>query len=351
MNKNLLLLLFILTLANHLTAGNPDRQGEAGASELNLNPWARGLGFGGANTATVTGVEAMFQNIAGLSRVKRTEVGLGYSAYLAGTGLSISTGSVAQKVGENGAFGVNISALNFGKTAVTTANQPEGTGATFSPTFINIGIGYAHTFENKVSVGINAKGISETLSDATAFGLALDAGVQYVAGSDKYPEQFKFGITLRNIGSRISFGGDGLNVALNNPNNGNYQVTYQQRAAGFELPSQLHIGASYDLLPNKKNRLTLLGNFTSNSFSRDVLAGSLEYAMNDVFSIRGSYQKELQGSTNADDRSSVYTGLSGGISVQVPFSKDGETKLAIDYGYATTNPFKGTHNLALRLNF
>ena len=56
--------------------GNPDRQGQAGASELLMNPWARSSGLHSMSTSSVTGVEAMRINIAGLSRIKNFEVGL-----------------------------------------------------------------------------------------------------------------------------------------------------------------------------------------------------------------------------------------------------------------------------------
>ena len=48
-------------------AGNPDRQGEAGAHELLINPWARSAGLHTLNTSSIMGVEAMRLNIAGLS--------------------------------------------------------------------------------------------------------------------------------------------------------------------------------------------------------------------------------------------------------------------------------------------
>jgi hypothetical protein len=64
----------------------------------------------------------------------------------------------------------------------TTEDVPEGSGATFSPSFFNMGISYAHLFANKVSVGITFKFVNEGISNARASAIALDAGVQYVTG-------------------------------------------------------------------------------------------------------------------------------------------------------------------------
>jgi hypothetical protein len=173
-----------LTFLYHpfLKAGNPDRQGEAGAYELLLNPWARSSGLFHINTASVRGVEAMRINIAGLPRINSLEINLSGANYLQGTGIRMNAFGISRKLKNGAALGLSLTSLNFGENKVTTEDQPEGTGANFSPNFFNIALGYAYTFENKVSVGILMRGISESLANVSAFGLAIDAGVQYVTG-------------------------------------------------------------------------------------------------------------------------------------------------------------------------
>ena len=58
MNKKILLSVFLTLSFFSASAGNPDRQGEAGAYELLLNPWARTIGLHSMTTASVRGVEA-----------------------------------------------------------------------------------------------------------------------------------------------------------------------------------------------------------------------------------------------------------------------------------------------------
>lgn len=252
---------------------------------------------------------------------------------------------LGQRVGPNGVFGLSLMALDFGDIPVTTTSQPEGTGATFSPNFFHLGLSYAHIFENKVSVGLTLRAISESTTDLTAQGAALDAGVQYVTGEK---DNFKFGISLRNIGTPMRFGGEGLSFRATNPDGTiNYDLSYDRQSASFELPSVLNIGASYDFLIDARNRLTLVGNFTSNSFSRDAIGGGLEYAFNEIFMLRAGYRYDL-GSAADNFTNNVYSGISAGVSVEVPFDKDGETKFALDYGYRATNPWSGSHNLTLR---
>lgn len=322
-------------------AGNPDRQGEAGGYELLLNPWARSAGLHALNTSFVYGVEAMQINIAGLSRINQTEFVIGHTRLFEGTGIRLNSLGLAKKMGQNGAFGISLMAMDFGDIEVTTTALPEGTGATYSPNFFNLGLSYSHTFDKKVSVGILVRGISESISDVNAFGFALDAGVQYVSGAK---DQFKFGVSLRNMGSPMKFNGEGLSFPTEV---GGHTVTVEHRAAGFELPSMLNIGLSYDFWGGTQHRITALGNFTANSFSVDQLGAGLEYAFKEMFMLRAAYRYDI-GVPSSDPQHNVYSGLCGGVTIEVPLKKASSNRFAIDYAYLATNPFNGTHNFSIR---
>lgn len=351
MNKNIyfiLTLFFGLLATDAVQAGNPDRQGEAGAYELLMNPWARSAGLHSMTTSNIVGVEAMRINPAGLGRINKTEIQVSYANYMRGTDINMNALGFAQKIGKNGTFGLSIMALDFGETEITTTNAPEGTGINYSPSFFNLGLAYAHTFENKVSVGILFRAVSETLSDLSAFGFAIDAGIQYVTGDR---DQIKFGISLRNIGTPMTFGGEGLAFATANPDgDGNYQLTINNRAASYELPSALNIGGSYDIFAGDRNRITLIGNFTANSFSQDQIGGGLEYSFNEMFQVRGGYKYEVGNVAEGNEGESIYSGVSAGATIKVPINKENKNDLAIDYAYRQTNLFDDTHNIAIRIN-
>lgn len=339
----------LLTLASGiLYAGNPDRQGEAGASQLLMVPWARMAGFHGLNTASISGVEAMRLNVAGLSRINSTEVNIAHTRYLEGADLAFNAIGLAQKVGKNGAFGLSLMSIDFGDINVTTDLNPAGTGATFSPSYFNIGLGYSHIFANKVSVGILARGISEGLSNVGAFGMALDAGVQYVSGEK---DNFKMGISLRNIGGPMKFDGEGITLEVPNPNGNGTTLRIRQRVSRFELPSLLNIGLSYDFYVGERNRITAAGNFTSNSFSRDNIGAGVELSIREMFMVRAAYKYEI-GTTSAETVDApLYTGPAAGATLSLPISKENPNhKVSFDYGYRVTKFFKGTHNIGIRIN-
>src|SRR3954467_7263299 len=83
-----------------LIAGNPDRSGQAGATELLINPWARSSGWGGAGSGSVRGVEAIFGNVAGIAGTKRTEIEFSHSIWMKGSTMGINALGLTQKVGE-----------------------------------------------------------------------------------------------------------------------------------------------------------------------------------------------------------------------------------------------------------
>ena len=330
--------------------GNKDRAGQAGATELLINPFARSSGWGGANTAGAHGLEAMYLNVAGTAFTQKTELMFCHTNWLVGTGIGINSFGFTQRVGETGAIGLGVMSMDFGDIEITTVDLPEGGIGTFHPTFTNIGLSFAKGFSQNIYGGVVVKAISESIADVAARGIALDAGIQYVTG--KY-EQVKFGISLRNVGPRMRFSGDGLSFKGVAPV-GTYAMTIQQRSADFDLPTLVNIGGSYDFYFSKdstsmkNHRITAAGNFTSNSFSKDEFRAGVEYAWKSMFMIRGGFVYE-DGITSKELTTSAFTGLSAGATVELPFGKRGST-FGIDYSYRATNFFSGVHSFGARVN-
>jgi hypothetical protein len=162
--------------------GNPDRSGGAGATQLNINPYARSAGYGGANTASVRGIESFNLNIAGLAYTQNTDVAFSRMSFLQGSGVSVNNFGRAQALGENGdggVIGLGFSSWDFGSIPITTYDNPDGTLPTYSPQVLNIGASYAKKFSNSITGGFLLRLISEGLPDVRAQGVAFDFGVQY----------------------------------------------------------------------------------------------------------------------------------------------------------------------------
>lgn len=344
----------IMLAGMHAMAGNKDRAGQAGASELLLNPWARSSGWGSANVAGARGLEAQFMNVAGTAFTKKTELLFCRTNYLKGSDININAFGFTQKVGESGVLGFGLMSMGFGEVEVTTADMPEGGLGNYTINYLNAGISYAKGFTDHIFGGMNLKIINQAIPNAKAGNVALDAGIQYVAGKFDHA---KFGIALKNVGPKMKFSGDGLTTRFLDPGNGqSYSVEY--RSESFELPSLVTIGGAYDFYlgdtTNKMHRITLAGSFISNSFGKDEVKVGFEYGFKSFLMLRAGYGYE-KGIGNDDDtkedyRTSANKGLSAGFTVELPLSKEKGSTFGLDYSYRASKPFDGTHSIGIRLN-
>lgn len=365
-------------------AGNPERSGQAGATQLLINPYARSSGLFGMNVATVAGVEGMLNNPAGLAFGRSTEVVIANTQWLMGSGISVNCLGVSQALGPNGGtIGVTAMAFGFGQIPITTIDNPDGGLGTYSPTFLNMGISYGRMMvEDRIYVGFTVKMVHESVPDVSANGVAFDAGVQYRTGDGK----FRLGVALRNIGPTMKFSGDGLTTRLPIYNNGaSSDRAMSSKAATFEMPSALYVGAAYEIRAGRQSqrykmkKQTIRGDtsylkldsltvwdhkiipmftFISNTFTRDQLGLGLEYRYMEMLMLRASYLYEAK-ILNTAERRNVYSGIAVGASFEFPFSmknpKVGErnkllTTIAVDYSYRHTFFFNGTHSFGIRFS-
>lgn len=344
----MLIAAMIMPPGSSLFAGNKDRSGQAGASELLINPYVRSSGWGNVNMARVRGVEALWGNVAGGAFTTGTNVELVWTDWLRGTGTSVIALGFNQKVGASGAIGIQVMSMNFGEVEITTTQSPDGGIGVYKPNLMNFQLSYAKAFSNRIYGGIAVKLISESIADVSGIGIALDIGIQYVTGER---EQVAFGISLKNVGPKMKFSGDGLSLKSLLPGQESLFTT-EQRSMPFEMPAQLNIGASYDFLLPAENRITLAGLFVSNSFSKDQFTLGLEYSFREIFQLRSGYTYEqgMWDEITSPENTNVSKGLSAGISLALPLSKEKGTYISIDYAFRQTVSFNHNHTVGLILN-
>ena len=325
-------------------AGNEDRVGSAGGTQLLINPWARSSGIAGADVASAAPVESMFLNVAGMAFTPSTEIEFTNINWFTGSDISINSVGIAQRVGVSSVLGLSVTALSFGDIRRTTADNPEGTGATFSPTAVNIGLSYAKEFSNSIYGGITLKVLSESITDVGATGVAFDAGIRYVTGPK---DNIKLGIALKNVGPPIAFEGEGLTFQTSDPTN--YEFTAEQRSENHELPSLVSIGGTYDFYLTEEHVVSPSLAFTANSFSSDQYIAGIVYSFKRMFYARVGYEARKSEFVDEGARNSALEGLAAGAGLELPLS-DGKTRLSVDYAYRTTMPFDGVHCIGARIS-
>lgn len=333
------IVMFSTLLCASATAGNPDRVGTAGASQLLINPWARSSGWGGANIASVSGLESIYGNVAGLAFTDKTELIFSRSSWIAD--IPINSFGFSQRLNETSVLGLSVTSISIAEIMRTTELLPDGGLGTYTISATNINLAYSKAFSNSIYGGFVFKAIVEGTSDVTAGGIALDAGIQYVTGNS---DHIKFGIALKNVGPTLLYSGDGFSFRGDAPL-GDYEMTLEQRTDAFELPSLLNIGLTYDfpMLP-EDHRLSTAGTFTSNSFKNDQFRLGLEYAFKELVMVRGGYVYEDEISNGSVD----LTGPTAGFTVELPLS--GETTFGLDYSLRLADHFGLLNTIGVRID-
>ncbi|WP_051568528.1 PorV/PorQ family protein [Crocinitomix catalasitica] len=331
-------------------AGNGDRVGSAGASELLINPWARSSAWADAGISCVNGIDAIFTNIAGLAFTDKTEIRFDRTNWLGGSGVTINSAGLAQRISESSVISIAVMATSFGEIDITTVELPEGGLGTYSPTYSNFNVGYAREFSNSIYGGINVKVISQSISNLRATGVAIDAGIRYVTGEE---DQMKFGIALKNVGPTMNVKGDGISLQAEYPGTGDL-ATLEQRANSSELPSLLAIGGSYDFNFSETSKLTIALGFSANSFSNDQYRLGLNYAMEldkAKFDLMAGYVYEkgvFASDFDFDQRTTALSGLTAGVSVDALVGEK-KNMIGIQYAFRQTRAFDNVHTIGLSI--
>lgn len=354
--KNCYIILLLLLVPAWAFA-QPERSGQAGATELLINSMPRSSGLQGLDIGSTDGIESSQINPAGVARTTGTELMFARTAWLRGSEIFINSFGFSQSLGsDGGSLGLLINTFNMGEFVRTTVDQPDGTLGTFSPTFLNLGLTYARQFTDRIHVGATARVINQATPEVSATGVAFDAGVQYRSGER---DRLKLGISLRNVGPTMQFGGDGLSGRIQFEDQNDYDTGVLLPTAEFELPTTLSMGGSYDFFLGTDNTLTVTGAFISNSFYFNQGGLGLAYRYRDFVILRGAflYEPGIFGDLGRE-RFNAHTGGSAGATFQVPFgsgkfdASGNETysTFSLDMSYRFTNPFDGTFTFGARID-
>lgn len=342
--------------SENLQAGNKTKKGTAGALELLLPVGARGTALGGAFLAGIDGVEAVHWNPAGLAASSKGSVEALFSHMNHIADIGVDYGVVGMRFPRFGSIALSFKALSFGDIPETTEDFPEGTGATFSPTFVTFGVTYARRLTERINAGATAKLITERIMQTRASGFAFDVGVQYSFAGDNWVKHLRLAVALKNMGPTMRFDGADLEWIVAPSESSPLTPPQPVRfvAQSFELPSALELGLAYERPLPANSRLTLMGMFQNNSFRVDEYKLGAEYSYKDLIYLRGGYtlgpdeDKEVDAAQKETSQSKYIYGLTVGAGLSYDL---GQVRVAVDYAYRSTDIFVGTNTFAVRLTY
>jgi hypothetical protein len=339
-HKILIIVLFLTMAMGNLFASGGDRTGTAGGIQLLIPVGARGIAMGTANISNTYGIEALFWNPAGVSKLDHSvDLTFSHMNYIADIG--VEYGAVATDIEGFGTVALSIKSLSIGNIPITTTQNPDGTGAVFSPQMITAGLTYSRQLTDRIAVGVTANYLTETLDKVSTSGIAFNAGVIYDNLADL--NGLSFGLVLSNLGPQMKYSGSGL-LVLSTVGGLNRPPTYSLlNAAAFELPSSIQLGLGYKPYIDDMNSLQIAGTFQNNNFSGDEYKVGAEYGFNKMFFVRGGYSMSPKSQT--DDY--IY-GLTAGVGINYNLEGIG---IKIDFAYRTVKYLGDNYVFGLTLGF
>jgi hypothetical protein len=335
------LFVVIVLTASSIFAGGGVRNGTGAAPQLLIPVGVRGIAMGGSSLAGSAGLEALYWNPANLSIEGGTNVLFSHMTHIADIGVTYF--GVSTNIEGFGSVGLTLKSLAIGTIDVTTVENPDGTGQSFKPSFMTLGLTYSRMLSDRISVGMTVNYVTETIDLVSASTLAFNIGVTYRNLANI--EGFSLAMVLKNLGPQMKYDGSGLYIAATPTSLERGETLYKREAAAYDLPSTLEIGLSYQYNINSSNSLQLDGTYENANYYADEYKLGLEYSLNNMFFVRGGYAltPELD---NADYN--IY-GITAGLGLK--YDLGGGTVMKLDYAYKQTKFFDDTHVIGVQFGF
>lgn len=287
-NKILAIFLILAMMTSLLVAGDPARVGTSSGDQVKVPVGSRNLAMGGADIATTKNIDAIFWNPAGLGELQSNNVAGLFSNQRMIADISTNYFAMGFNVGL-GVLGISLKSFNFGDIDVTTVENMDGTGETFSPTYATGGITFARAITDRINFGVTGKIVHESVPRVSATAFAVDFGIQYKDLLDV--TGLNLGLSVRNVGSDLKYEGSAL---LNEAEDviPSSTVSYEdfryRPTLESPLPTTMDMGLSY-ILPVGVGNVTLAGNFQHNNLENDQVMFGGEFELSQMLFLRAGY--------------------------------------------------------------
>lgn len=310
MLKICVLILFSLTAAASDCSG-AGNEGTSGGQFLRIGVGAKASGLG-ETASTISGVQSLFYNPAGLAGVAAMEAYFSQVNWILDS--NYSNLAFAKRAG-GGVFGLGVSYLS---SPATDKYDKFGTklAETYSASDMAVALGYSGRLAVRTNFGLSAKYISSKLDTESAAALALDAGVKYAA----LPGKLVFGFAVQNAGEKLTYIDEGDALPLNLKLGGHYIFSLDKNSA---TKKDLAIFTDINHMKDSGAYANIGVDITS------------VYDKDTNFSLRAGYR------TNAGAKSA---GIAAGLGVDMKTYN-------LEYAYAPMGDLGNTHRFSLTFKF
>ncbi|MCZ7603962.1 MAG: PorV/PorQ family protein [Melioribacteraceae bacterium] len=287
---SILLLLTSIGFAQNNFETNVSKRGTVAAPFLTISQGARATAMGSAFVAIADDPSAVYWNPAGIARLDQNGIVFDHTEWIADLKYNFGAGVI--KAGSFGTLGVSFITSDYGEMNVTTIEEPNGTGETFSVRDIAFSIAWAINLTEDFSIGFNPKVVYQSIWNMSDYAFAIDMGVLY----DTPFKGITLGMSITNFGSKMNLMGN-TGVVLYDPdetttgNNG--RIPAELQTDSWDLPMGFKVGIAYHAIDNEDHKLVLGidASHPNNDYESLNIGG--EYVFNGIFAIRGGYKSLL----------------------------------------------------------
>lgn len=348
MRKSLSFALVALLMLSSALAQN--KAGTTVAQFLKLGVGSRAAGMGEAFVATSDDVSGLYWNPAGIAGTRGPQIMFQHNDWV--SDISNDFIGVISPLGGFGVVGVSMTSLSMGEMAVTTEEEPEGTGEMFSASDMALGLTYARALTDRFSIGFNFKYIQEKIWHMSANGIAMDVGTLFRTQF----HDMRLGMSISNYGSNMQLSGrDGLiyydpatELEGNNP-----AIPAVYKLDTWPLPLLFRVGVAFDAYETDFMKLTVaLDALHPNDNYESVNIGAELAVANWVFLRAGWKSPFVETNTRVEatewDRREESLSFGGGVDMLLFGSGAG---LKVDYAFSDFGRLQDVHRFTLGLYF
>lgn len=304
-----------------------NKGGRTSLQFLKIGIGARQSAMGEASIAVVRDVNSVFWNPANISGIESLEASFTYTRWLAD--MNYVSGAVGARWDGIGIFAISIAALDYGDIPEATVRGGGSlgdarTGNNISGGDLMAGVAYSREFTDRLSIGVGAKFIRESLWDYAVNTYSFDVGTSYYIGY---------------MGTRLSMSAQNFGGSVS------WLDEESDRVEGYDLPLVFRIGLSTNVIGGTNaffdggpmHRLVFSAEaINSNDYNERLNLGA-EYWFSDFLAVRGGYRINY-----ADGNWALGFGLAPEFSGM---------QVRLDYAYVMYDFLDAPHRFTLSLAF
>lgn len=237
-----------------------EKSGSAGFQFLKIALGARESALGEAAAALTNDANAVFWNVGALPLIGERQVAFTHNEWLVGSSLDAVV--VATPLGPY-ALGLSVARFGIESFEETTVLEPDGTGRMVDAGDVLVGLAAARRFTDRLTIGVQAKYVVESLDNDSFSDVLFDIGALYYTGF----RQLRIAFTLQHFGPDVK----GL----------------QQT---FRTPLLFRVAAADDLVSFADVRVSGAVELVHPTDNNEWVNGGVEAVVMEVLALRAGYR-------------------------------------------------------------